>query len=486
MAIGLYTSRIVLAQLGIEDYGIYNVVGGVVMMFAFLNSSMASSTQRFLTIELGRGNEEKLNRTFNTSLHIHILIAIVVAVVTEVGGLWFMNHKMQIPPERMDAAYWVFQFSILSMIISFLNVPYTAVIIAYERMSAFAYISIFEVLLKLGIAFLLVVAPFDKLKLFAVLMFLSPLIIRIIYGIYCHRHFAAVKLRRMFDKVLFKEMSVFAGWSLWGQLASICSTQGINIILNVFFGPVVNAARGVAVQVQAAVGQFSMNFQTAINPQITKSYAAEDYATMHLLIFRSAKFTFFLLYALALPILFEAPFVLGLWLEEVPAHTVQFLRIILWITIIDSVANPLMVAAAATGRIKKYQSVVGGLLIAILPVAYVALKLGAPPEAVFVVHLIICIIAFVARLYIVKPLTMLSPSVFFKNVVVSCIAAGLLALVLPLLLYIFLPDTAYGAFAVMAAAFVSVCGCAYSVGLSGNEKSFVRQLLSRIFRLKHD
>lgn len=479
MAIGLYTSRVILAQLGIVDFGIYNVVGGVVVLFAFLNSSMASSTQRFLTMDLGRGDFEKLNISFNTSLQIHVLIAIVVTILTEVVGLWFMDHKMQIPPDRINAAQWVFQFAVLSMIVNFLNVPYNAIIIAYERMGAFAYISIVEVVLKLGIALSLYFSPIDKLKFFAVLTFLQPLIIRLIYGVYCHRHFDAVKLRRIFDKSIFKEMSVFAGWSMWGQFASICCIQGLNILLNVFFGPAVNAARGVAVQVQGFVSQFSMNFQTAINPQITKTYAVGDFADMHSLIYRSAKFTYFLLFAMVLPIMLGAPMLLRWWLEDVPQYTVQFIRIILWITIIDSVANPLMAAAAATGNIKLYQSTIGALLILILPVAYLVLKAGAPPVSVFIVNLIICAIAFIARLYIVQPLTQISPAIFFRKVVLKILYVTAISTTLSLLAYSLLPKNDFYTVLTMVFSGICVCISAYYLGFDTGEKTFVRSLLHK-------
>lgn len=482
MVISLYTSRIVLQQLGVIDYGIYNVVGGVVSMFAFLNSSMASSTQRFLTIELGKGNIERLNLTFNTSFQIHLLIALCVAIITEMAGLWFMSHKMQIPLDRMDAAYWVFQFAVLSMIITFINVPYTAIIIAYEKMGVFAYITIVEVGLKLLVAYLLVIAPFDKLKFYAVLMFICPLIVRAIYGIYCRYHISAVRLKKVFNRQIFKEMSIFAGWSLWGQIASIFSTQGINILLNVFFGPTVNAARGIAIQVQGAVSQFSANFQTAVNPQITKSYAVEDWNTMHSLIYRSSKFTYFMLLALAMPISYCAPFLIQLWLGEVPDHTVSFLRIILWITIIDAMANPLMVAASASGSIKKYQSVVGGILLLILPIAYIVLKLGASPQSVFLVHLIICIIAFITRLYIVRPLIKLSIAYFISQVIGKCIVTTIIAMLPPTVLFFMIPEGYGKDISVMVTCFFSVLGTSYYLGLDVPERQYVKLLINSFLR----
>lgn len=473
MGISLYTSRIVLEQLGVSDFGVFNVVGGIVSMFSVLNSAMASSTQRYLTYELGKNDLSKINIVFNTSLQIHIVIAIVVVLIAETFGLWFLNTEMTIPVNSMNAANWVYQFSVLSMVITFLNVPYTALIIAYEKMSAFAYISILEVLLKLGVAYLLIVSPIEKLKFYAILTFICPLIIRCCYWWYCNRNFIVSKIRMVFDGQLFKEMSSFAGWGLFGQLASMGSTQGVNVLLNIFFGPVVNAARGVAVQVQSAVMQFAMNFQTAVNPQITKNYANSDFQSMHELMYRSAKMSFFLLYALGLPIMIEAPFILNLWLTKVPEYTVPFLRIILWITIIDAVANPLMVAASASGKIKKYQSIIGGLLLSIVPIAYIVLKLGCNPMSVFVVHLIICIIAFISRIYIVAPLTHVIPEIFFKKVVVRCIVVCFLSAIIPYLLYCWLSKEVISNCIIMITSVISVCFFSFYIGLEKSEQSYL-------------
>lgn len=480
MGISLYTSRIVLAQLGITDFGIYNVVGGIVAMFSVLNSAMAGSTQRYLTFELGRNDNKRVNIVFNTSVQIHLLIALSVVIITETFGLWFLDTEMNIPADRMSAAHWVFQFSILSMVVSFLNVPYTALIIAHEKMSAFAYISILEVCLKLGVAFLLIISPIEKLKFYAILTFLCPLAVRICYWHYCNKNFEVSKLKKIFDWRLFKEMSSFAGWGLFGQLASMGATQGVNILLNVFFGPVVNAARGVAVQVQAAVTQFSINFQTAINPQITKNYANSNFEDMHELMYRSSKMSFFLLYALALPIIIEAPFILNLWLTDVPEHTVAFIRIILWITIIDAVANPLMVAASASGKIKKYQSVIGGLLLSIVPIAYLVLKLGGNPTSAFLVHLLICIIAFISRIYIVVPLTHISPIIFFKKVIMRCIAVGIISLVIPIILYFSVADCTINNIAIIIFSILSVCVVSYYLGLDRREQVYLNNTIVKL------
>lgn len=473
MGITLYTSRIVLAELGVTDFGVYNVVAGVVTMFSVLNTAMASSTQRYLTFELGKDNEERINAVFNTSVQIHFLIAISVALITELLGLWFLNTKMQIPIDKMSAANWVFQFSILSMIISFFNVPYTALIIAYEKMNAFAFISILEVVLKLISAYLLIISPIDKLKFYAILTFLCPLIIRVCYWYYCKKNFKVSKVRKMFDKALFKEMTSFAGWGLFGQLAAMSSTQGVNIILNLFFGPAINAARGIAIQVQSAVTQLSANFQTAINPQITKNYAKSDFSEMHKLMYRSSKFSFYLLYSLALPIIIEAPFILNLWLEEVPKYTVVFIRIILWITIIDGMANPLMVAAMASGKIIRYQILIGGLQLIILPLSYIVLKIGAPAYSVFIVNLLVCAIAFVTRLGVVAPLTLIEPKIFFRKVIVRCFLVSILSFLPPFALYLCLDNSFVNNITIITVSIISAIINTLIWGLTKTERSYI-------------
>lgn len=296
MAVSLFTSRVVLNTLGVEDYGIQNVVGGVISMFTFINGGMVSSTQRYLNFEIVKGNADRLRSVFNTALQIHALIALVIIILGETVGLWFLLEKLVIPEERMTAAMWVYQCSIIACAVNILSVPYNADIIAHEKMSAFAYISILDVTLKLVIVYLLVVSPIDKLIAYAILTLLVQLLIRYVYTRYCNKHFQESFVEWRFNKPLFKEMLSFAGWSFLGNLAAILYTQGLNMMLNIFFGPVVNAARGIAVQVQSAVHQFVSGFQTALNPQITKNYASGDLEQMHSLMFRSARFSFLLLF----------------------------------------------------------------------------------------------------------------------------------------------------------------------------------------------
>lgn len=474
MLVSLYTSRVVLSTLGVEDYGIYNVVGGVVSMFGFLNAAMATSTQRYLTFELGREDWLCLHKVFCTSIIIHALISLLIVFLAETVGLWFFYHKMMIPEARMEAAMWVYQFSVLATVVMIMSVPYNAAIIAHEQMSAFAYISVIEVVLKLLIVYLLQIGSIDKLILYALLILVVQLGIRMVYGIYCNRHFQETKFRWIWDKVLFREMVSFAGWNLWGNCAAVASTQGVNVLLNIFFGPVVNAARGIAGQVRGTISQFFTNFQVALNPQITKSYAVHDYNYMHSLIFRSSKFTFYLILLLSLPIMLETGTILQLWLGTVPEYTVDFIRLLLCVTTVDSVANPLMVAASATGRVKLYQGIVGGILLSILPLSYIVLKLGGNPASVFVVHLCVCIVAFIVRLYIIRPMIRLSLADYGRHVIVPCLLVTLISLIVPCVVKEFLPEGIPSFLIICLISLVSVVLTAYRLGLSTSERDFIQ------------
>lgn len=473
MAVQLYTSRVVLNTLGVEDYGIYNVVGGVVAMFGFLNSAMTTSTQRYITYELGKGNFDRLKQVFSTSVNIHVLISIVVVILAETIGVWFLNEKMVIPVERMEAAMWVFQLSILTTIIAIMSYPYNADIVAHEKMSAFAYISVLEVVLKLAVVYLLLVGDFDKLILYATLIAFIQLSVLMCYRFYCLRHFAESRYHFKYDKPLLKEMLGFAGWNLWGNLAYILFSQGLNMLLNVFFGPIVNAARAVAVQVQTAIQQFSSNFQMALNPQITKTYATGHLDEMHTLIFRSSKFTFFLLFILCLPVVIEAPVILEIWLKTVPDYTEIFLRIMIATMIIDATANPLMVSAAATGNVRIYQSVVGGILLAILPISYIVLKLGGAPWSVFLVHFCVCCVAYITRLFIIRPLIQLHVRAFVKEVVMRCMLVATLAALIPLAIHIMLPQTFLNSLLIILLSVITATSSSFYIGLSSNERQVI-------------
>lgn len=473
MAISLYTSRIVLATLGIEDFGIYNVVGGVVAMFGCINGSMASATQRYITFALGKNDTTNLKTVFSTALQIHALIAVLIVLLGETVGLWFLYNKMLIPTDRIDAAFWVLQCSIVSTVILIFSVPYNAAIIAHEKMSAFAYISVLEVSLKLVVVYLLLAFSVDKLILFAILLLVVQLLICSCYIYYCCKHFVETKYHYVWDSKLFKEMTGFAGWSMFGNISAVLFTQGLNMLLNVFFGPMVNAARAVAVQVQNAIQQFVTNFQMALNPQITKTYAQDEMQEMHQLMYRSARFSFYLLFFLSLPVLLETHFILAVWLKDVPANTVTFLRIMICTSLIYAIANPMMVANQATGKVKNYQVVCGTILLLILPISYVLLRLGCPAYSVFIVHFVMEFIAQVARMIMLRPLIYIGIMDYFWNIYFRILLVVVASTVLPLIVYLNMPDSLVRFFILCLLSAVSVLFSAYTLGLSHNERLFI-------------
>lgn len=486
MAISLYTSRAILNTLGVEDFGIYNVVGGIVSMFGFIYGSMITATSRFITFALGKGDKEKLSMVFSIALQAHIAIAIILVILAEIIGVWFLYHKMQIPPDRMNAAFWVLQCSIIDMVIMLVSVPYSSVIVAHERMSAFAYISILETVMKLVIVYLLLLSPFDKLIVYAVLLLLVQVIIRFCNSIYCNHHFEETKYRHVWDITLFREITNFAGWSVFGNLQVFATNSGVNMLLNIFFGPVVNAARGVALQVQGAMQQFVGGFQTALNPQITKMYAKGEMAEMHLLMFRSARFSFFLLFFLSLPVFFEAEFVLRIWLKIVPENTVIFLRIIICTSLLYTIANPMMIANKATGKIKTYEIVCGTTLIMVFPISYVALKLGLPAYSVFVVHFVMECFCQLARMIVLRPLIGLRIRDYVEQVYSKIFIVVVLSSIFPLVVFCMMSDTVLRFFIVC---FVSVVSCAlvtYYLGMTTNEKVFiVEKAKNVILKFRH-
>lgn len=480
MAVTLFTSRIILKVLGVDDFGIYNVVGGFVSVFGFLSSCMSTATQRYITFELGKGNLKRLKEVFITSVIMHSLMSILLLLLAETLGLWFLYNKMQIPVERIDAAFWVFQCSIISALIMLISIPYNALIIAHEKMSIFAFVSILDAFLKLGAVYLLTFLSSDKLILYAIFIVIIQLIIRLYYGWYCKRHFPESNFHFSYNKSLLKEMFGFGTWSIFGNLAFVAYTQGLNVLLNMFFGPTVNAARGIAVQVQNAVNMFSSNFQTAVNPQITKTYAIGNLDEMHKLIFRSSKFSFLLLLLLSIPIIIETDYILQIWLTTVPDFTIIFLRLMLCITIIDAVSNPLMISATATGNIKLYHTVVGGIMLAVIPISYIFLKMGYSPKTVFIVHLSLCSLAFLVRLFILRHLIHLSLRLYFHKVLLKCIMVTAISIPIPALLGHFL-DSSFISFIIVSFTCIVFVGVStYYIGLDNEERYYIRKKLNSI------
>lgn len=437
MLVSLYTVRVVLNTLGAEDYGIYNVVAGVVTMFSFLSGAMATASQRYFAFEMGKGNEEGLQKIFSVTMTIYVLLALIIMLLAETVGLWFVNTKLVIPTERMVAARWIYQFAILSFMVTLLTTPYMASIIAHENMNVYAYVSIVEAALKLGIVFVLQALPYDKLIVYGGLLLLVACINTGLYRGYCKKHYAECRFRLVWDKVLFKEMVSYSGWNLFGASVGVVKNQIINILLNIFFGPLVNAARGIASQVNSAVVSFSQSFSTAMRPQIIKNYAAENYRETIQLVFRGCKGTFFLMYLFSLPLMIEMPYVLKLWLKEPPEMAVLFTRLALLDALIDSISYPIMTLAQATGKIKLYQGVVGGILLLNLPISYCVLKLGAPAYTVMVVACGLTCLAFFCRLLVTRKIILFPLSYFLKDVVLQCIIFSFFISLIPFLFFLY-------------------------------------------------
>lgn len=382
MAVGLYTSRVILKVLGISDYGVYNVVGGIITMIAFLNSAMVASSQRFISYELGRGDFERLNKVFSTSVNIHLTICLIAVLFGETFGLWFVNTQLNIPEGRMTAANWVYQASIVTFLINVMSVPYNSAIVAHEKMSAFAYISFLDVTLKLLIVYMLIIIPTDKLISYSVLMVCVGLIIRSCYVVYCKRHFKECTYHFINDKYLFKEMFAFAGWSVLGNLGFSFKDQLSNVILNLFYGTTLNAARGIGMQVTGVVNMFANNFTMALHPQITKQYASGDIDASRKLVYAGSRYSFYLLTLISVPVFLNIDFILKLWLEIVPQYTNLFVIFSLGTAMIYAMSNCVTIAIQATGRIKWFQIGICIIMLSELPIAWVLMELGYPPHAV--------------------------------------------------------------------------------------------------------
>lgn len=481
MAVTLYTSRVVLKTLGVEDFGIYNVVGGIVAMMGILNGAMSVSTQRYLTFELGKGDMVRLKQVFSTCFLIYLLLSGIFLVLAETIGLWFLNNKLVIPEERMVAANWVYQFSIISCINTLMANPYNAVLIAREKMNIYAYISIVEVILKIVIVYLLLIIPFDRLVVYGGLFLCMSIIVTMIYRIYCIRHYEESRFQFYWDKPLFVQLMSYSGWNLFGSLSGLVKGQGLNILLNMFFSPAVNASRGIAYQINNAITQFFTNFYTAVRPQITKYYAQNDLENMFKLVFRSSKFSFYLIFLLSLPIIIETPYIIQLWLGQLPDYVVPFTRMIVLISAIDSMASPLMTTCHATGKIKLYQSVVGTLIICNVPISYCLLKfLDCSPNAVFAVSLFLSTIALFIRIWIVKHLISSFPVWgYIKDVLCLSVGIALLSAILPTALHLVLSTSFLSCCLVVAASVLSTLGFIYMLGLTLGEKKAIKEMINK-------
>ena len=426
LLISLYTSRVILRELGVDDYGIYTIVGGVVAMFSLISGSMSSAISRFITVELGKGDKNKLKVVFSSSVTIQLIFAAIIIIVGETLGLWFLNAKMVIPSERLTAANWCYQLSLVTFIINIISIPYNAVIISHEKMSAFAYISIVEAISKLAIAFLIAFNPFDKLIYYAMLMAVVAVMVRLLYGWYCNRYFEEAKFSFSFDKKVISSMFGFAGWNMVGSGALVLRNQGVDVLLNMFFGVTVNAAKGICNQIQNAAYQFVTNFQTAINPQLTIAVSQRNYDRNHTLVIQGSRFSFYLLSLFSIPFLIETEYILTLWLGQVPDYTVDFVRWTFIYLQLDCVSRFLINSVLAYGKIRNYQLLVGGTKLLVLPIAWVVLELGGSPVTGVIINCIIEVACLALRLFYNKSYTSLSIIDFLKEVVIHCWAVYLI------------------------------------------------------------
>lgn len=482
MGITLYTSRIVLRELGVPDYGIYNLVGGFVTMLGFFNAAMSSATQRYLSFDIGKGDNVQLKKTFSATLSIHMLIAVIGLLLAETIGLWYVNNKLNFPEDRMYAVNVVYQFSVLTFLLSIIQVPYNALIIARERMKIYAYVSILEAILKLLIVFFLVYFGSDKLITYSILTFCVALVIRVIYQVYCRREFEESKYHFHYDKKYFRELISYSGWNLFGNIAAVAKGQGVNIVLNLFFGTVVNAAYGITNQVYSAVNMFVSNFQLALNPQIIKSYSQGNIEQSHYLISQGSKFSFYLMLIIVSPIVLNVNFILETWLVNPPEYTTVFVQLCLLNILIDCLSGTLMTGAQATGKIKWYQIVVGTLVFLNLPISYLVLKLGHKPYSVYGVSVFISIITLQFRLYFLNKVMGFNIIKYIKEVIFRVVFLSIITIGLFMLLYNSqLINQEIGDFILKSLIMIIfTMSCVLIIGLNKQERKLIFNLINKI------
>lgn len=481
MGVNLYTSRVVLNTLGVEDFGIYGVVGGVVTMFSFINSSLSNATARFLTFSLSKDNIDDLKKTFSSSLTIHIIIAFVILILAETVGLWFLENKLVIPEHRMFAARWVYQFAVFSSLITITQVPYNATIISHERMDIYAYVEILNVSLKLGIVYLLVIGNFDKLILYGALILCVSVFIAMIYRIYCLKKFPECRYKFEWNKKYIYPMLTFSGWDLYGNLSVVARTQGVNILLNIFFGAVLNAANSVAVQVQGAVMSFANNLLTAVRPQIVKSYAVKDYQYTIKLVLNTTKYAYLLLLILSLPLILEMNFVLNIWLKNIPAYAVSFCRLTLLFNLFSTMSAVIVSAIHATGNIKRPSLINGSLYLSIIPVSYIVFKLNGTPEFPYACNVLFVFIGMLLNAYTLKLYLPRFPiKDFILKTLSICLFISLVSFTISYYVKENLPEGFLRFCIVSIVATIITIGLTYLIGIDKEMKNHIKRIIKKI------
>lgn len=483
LVVSLFSTRIVLQALGVENYGIYNVVSGFVSMFAFLNTSMSNGVQRFYNFSLGRKNGYSITDVYNTAIQIQTILAVVLFLLLETVGVWYMYNEMVIPSERFSSALWVFQFSVISMLIIVMQIPYSASIMAYEKMDYYAYVSIFDVLAKLGIAYAIKYSSFDRLLLYGLLNLVVTLIGFFLYYAYAKSYFKELKFERAIRKELFKPMLSFSGWNVFGSFAYMLKSQGLNMLLNVFFGPVVNAARGVSNMVMSAIHGFQANIVVAFRPQLVQSYASTDYRRVENLFFSLSKVSFVLLAILSIPVIMEIDYILSLWLEtKVPDYTIPFTILVLVNMVISSLNTPVSQVVHATGKMKQYQIGTSIVVCSIIPIAWIFLKMGFDATSVYWVSLAATIVNQAICNWLLKKVFDYNIKAYMKNVIMPCTLFAVISPILPYLITVFMPSSFGRLILVTLVSIVSSLIVALCFVLKQSERKLVKTFISKFLK----
>lgn len=480
LLVSLYTTRVVLHVLGVVDYGINNVVAGFVSMFAFLNTSMTNAIQRFYNFKLGSEGADSLTKVYKSALLIQIGLSIILLILLESFGVWYLETKMVIPIDRLSAARWIFQFSVISLVLLVLQIPYSAAIMAHERMDYYAFVSIFDAVAKLGIAFAIPFIPHDKLIVYGFLTLLIAIANFLLYFIYAKVKFPEIHFQAGWDKSLLKSMVSFSGWNVFGTFAYMMKSQGLNVLLNAFYGPVVNAARGVSNMIMGAIQGFSSNIVVSFRPQLVQSYASGDTERVKKMFFSLSKISYILLFSISVPIIIEISYILHLWLgEDVPDYTIPFTILVLINMIVSSLHTPLTQVVHAVGKMKTFQLTISIIICSILPVSWIFLKMGAEPTVVYWVSLAITIINQIVCLFVVRAIFPFSIKKYLNKVIYPCLGYTLICPIAPLIPYYFMSESFLRLIIVLIVAIISSVFITYFIVLDKDEKGLVKSFISK-------
>lgn len=485
MIVSLFTARVILNTLGVVDYGLNNVVAGVITLFAFLNNALATSTSRFLTFELGKKNGGQTRKIFSTSFNIHFCMAVIVVVFCETAGLWIVNNFLAIPADRLYACNVIYQFVIISAFLSITQAPLTALIISHERMKVYAYLGVSDAILRLCVAYLITISPFDKLITLGTLQLFIAVGMYIFYHLYCKYNFSEYIIAISRDKKIYGEMIGYSLWSLLGSSAIMLKNQGVSILINIFFGPIVNATNAIAYQVNQALTNFSNNFTTALKPQIIKSYASDEHERMKTLIFTGGKFSFFLLMLLSIPILLETNTILRLWLGQVPEYSVSFTRLIIILSMIECFAYTISTGIQATGNIRNYLLFVSGVHLLNFPLTFLFFKFGSEPSAALTISIILSAITIFIRLFFIRKFLKIDILEYSRDVLLICFVVFILSILPPWGLYVKLDDSILKLFLIIMTSTISSIIFIYQIGLKNEEKRFIISTIKKKIHNRH-